>query len=60
MADALTCLHHIIGPAFDKMTDTVLVACMSCATDVSKSSMLKGRLYEYDIDHNVWVYQRRR
>jgi hypothetical protein len=50
-----TCRHNIITAG---ITDNIelIVACVSCGTDVTTLDKRVGKNYEYDIDENVWVH----
>lgn len=59
MANPATCLHRIIAPGITGNAEEgfkSVVYCVSCDTDLTGSELIKDKLYEYDIDQNVWVY----
>lgn len=55
MANPLTCLHKILAPGITR-EGKPFTYCVSCDIDVSGTEIVKERLYNYDIDHNVWVH----
>jgi hypothetical protein len=54
--DPSTCLHKVISGGLLEDKGDTFYYCVSCNTTVSGTNLLKDRLYELDIDHNVWVH----
>ena len=55
MADPRTCLHRVVGCGTTEEYES-FVECASCGTDLTERWKELEKDYEYDIDHNLWVY----
>jgi len=54
-----TCLHKILAVWVNSVENSIIetgLYCISCETDTTKLDIHKERLYEYDIDNNVWIH----
>lgn len=57
MTNPITCRHRILYAGITREL-TVYVKCVSCETDLTGVIETLNE-YDYDVDHNLWVYGRR-